>query len=154
MSQDSSEFRKKYPGPRLKLAAAKCSYTDTDYFEQCSVVTTYWHNLSIYLSVNNTHIDTTCQYTYQSVKHCCQSVFSKKREKWLTQNWPNLWRQLFLDRLLRPTDRSMLPFTPPIGKIIISWEPALWTLMSGDRVLLLMTMVMMSKKKHCNFRQL
>ena len=29
---------------------------------------------------------------------------------------------------------------------IFSWEPALWTLMSLDRVLLLTTMVMMSKK--------
>ena len=32
---------------------------------------------------------------------------------------------------------------------IFSWEPALWTLKSQDRVLLLL---LLSKKKHCNFR--
>ena len=36
---------------------------------------------------------------------------------------------------------------------IFSWEPALWTLMSQDRVLLL-RMMMRSKNNHCNFRQL
>ena len=36
----------------------------------------------------------------------------------------------------------------PIPTLIISWEPALETLMSVDRVVLLL-----SKKKHCKFRQ-